>query len=258
MSPDVRIITVDSNNVEEEGFFCYKSKPKSEGYRNKLAWLQARLDEGMTIHILYEGGRSVGFVEVMPGEVAWRAVDAPDYLVIHCLWVVGKGKGKGYGTRLIDRCVADAEARGKQGVVMVASRGNWLARDTVFLKNGFHEVDTAPPTFNLLVRPLRDGSSPAFPQNWDARAAAYGTDGATVVYTDQCPYMPDAVAGAVTAFEERGVPVRTVKLDDAATVRATSPSPYGVFSIVLNGRLFCYHYLGRRELRQLDELLASR
>ena len=256
MEYDVRIVTVDATNVEDEGFFCYKSKPKSEGYQRKLVWLKDRFAEGMRMHILYEGTRSVGYIEYTPGEVAWRAVEAPDHLVIHCLWVVGKGKGKGHGSRLIDLAVADAKAQGKQGVAMVAGRGNWLARDKVFLKNGFEEVDVAPPTFSLLVKPLRNGPAPAFPTDWDARAAAFGSD-ATILYTDQCPYMPDAVSGAVEAFQDRDIPVRTIKLEDAATLRATSPSPYGVFNIIYNERLFCYHYLGKKELRQLDALLAD-
>ena len=39
MSDEVKIVSVDADNVEEQGFFCYKSKPKSAGYQQKLAWL---------------------------------------------------------------------------------------------------------------------------------------------------------------------------------------------------------------------------
>lgn len=95
MAENVRVVTVDATNVEQERFFCYKSKPRTEGYRSKLTWLHDRFAEGMKVKILYEGKRSVGFIEYMPGEMAWRAAEAPNYLLIHCLWVVGKGKGKG-------------------------------------------------------------------------------------------------------------------------------------------------------------------
>jgi hypothetical protein len=76
MSNNVEIITVDADNVEQHGFFCYKSKPKSEGYRRKLAWLKQRFAEGMQIKILYEGKRSIAFIEYIPGEYTWRAVNA--------------------------------------------------------------------------------------------------------------------------------------------------------------------------------------
>jgi len=124
MNTDVEIIAVDATNGAEYGFFCYRSKPKSEGYRRKLAWLGQRFSEGMKIKILYEKGRPVGFIEYIPGEFAWRAVRAKNYVVIHCLWVVGRGKGKGYGSRLLNDCVEDARKMQKHGVAMVTSSGN--------------------------------------------------------------------------------------------------------------------------------------
>src|SRR4030067_140114 len=58
MSQDFEIITVDASNLAQRGFFCYMSKPKSPGYRQKRLWLQARFAEGMKIKIIHEvGGR---------------------------------------------------------------------------------------------------------------------------------------------------------------------------------------------------------
>ena len=252
MDENVELVTVDGASVEERGFFCYKSKPKSEGYQNKLAWLKERIDEGLVIKILYENDRSVGFIEYVPAEHAWRVVEAPGYLVIHCLWVVGRAKGKGYGSRLLDECVADACRMGKQGVTMVSSKRVWLANEKILVKNGFENTGSAPPSFNLLVKRLGDGPAPAFPQDWDERQASYGP-GMTVVYTDQCPYIPDAVRHAREVFEERGIETRAVKLESSEEVRTRSPSAYGIFGIVFNGSLFAYHYLGKKEIRRLEE-----
>lgn len=145
MNSNVKIVTVDATNVAEHGFFCYKSKPKSEGYRRKLDWLEQRFSEGLKIKIVYEEKRSVGFIEYIPGEFAWRAVEAEGYLVVHCIWVVGKGKKKGYGSWLLNECVEDAREMGKHGVAMVTSSSNWLAGKKLLLKNGFESVDQAPP-----------------------------------------------------------------------------------------------------------------
>ena len=84
MNDEVRMVTVDVANVAEHGFFCFKSKPKSEGYRRKLAWLKQRFAEGMQLKIVYEDRRQVGFVEFIPGEFTWRAVNAKDYLLEFC------------------------------------------------------------------------------------------------------------------------------------------------------------------------------
>lgn len=252
MSRNVEVVTVGATDVDEHGFFCYKSKPKSQGYQKKLDWLRQRFVEGLRIKILYEGRRSVGFIEYIPGEHTWRVVESPNYLVVHCLWVVGRGKKKGYGSRLLNECVEDARQQGKHGVVMVSSRGNWLANERVFLRNGFENVGSAPPSFSLLVKKVKAGPEPVFPQDWEKRLGYYSS-GVTIVYADQCPYMPDAVQQAVDALAARGIEARVVKLESSAEVRAKSPTAYGVFGIVCDGRLLTYHYLGNKELRRLDE-----
>ncbi len=78
-------------------------------------------------------------------------VNAKGYMVIHCLWVVGKGKGKGYGRRLIEECVKDARAQKMKGVAMLTSDHTWLAGKDIFECNGFVEVDSAPPSFHLMA-----------------------------------------------------------------------------------------------------------
>ncbi len=251
MTDEIRMVTVD-----EDGFFCYKSKPKSEGYQKKLTWLKARMEEGLKIKIIYEGKRSMAFIEYIPGEFTWRVVDAPGYLVIHCLWTVGRGKSKGYATQLIDACLEDARQMGKFGVVMVSSKGNWLVDEKVFLKKGFDLIGEAPPSFKLLVKRFSDGPLPTFPEDWSERSAKFG-DGMTVVYADQCPYVPNAVSHAREIFEQRGISTKAVKLESSAEVRAKSPSPYGIFGIVYNGELFTYHYIGKKELRILDEQILA-
>jgi L-amino acid N-acyltransferase YncA len=263
MDTPYEIIAVDAGNVDRLGFFCYMSKPKAPGYRRKRAWLAARFDEGLRIKMLHEtGGRTVGFIEYLPGEYAWRAVNAAGYLVIHCLWVVGQGKGKGHGTRLLQACLADARAEGWRGVAMVASDGVWLAGRQIFLKNGFEQVDVCActgaasarakvaPAFRLLVHSFGGAPNPTFPTDWAARQASFG-DGFTVIRTPQCPYIEDATTDVLQFAAERGIPARTVELTTAQEVQAQSPSPYGAFGIVRDGRLFAYHYLCRKELEKL-------
>jgi L-amino acid N-acyltransferase YncA len=238
----IRIVDVSPSNIEQKGFFCYMSKRKSEGYGRKLAWVKARLREGLRIKLLELPER--GFIEYVPGEEAWRAVRAKGWMVIQCVWVVGKSKGRGLGGRLLETCVADARKAGMVGVAMVATEGNWLAGRKLFEKHGFEVVDAAPPAFVLLARPLRPGSRPSFPKDWEARAARFGP-GLTVIRTDQCPYLPDAVAHLLEAAASRKIKARIVELRTAREVQRLAPTPYGTFAIVLDGRLVGYHYLLR-------------
>lgn len=246
---DISIVTVNETNVEEEGFFCYKSKPKTEGYQRKLTWMKERFSEGMRIQILYQGKRSFAFIEYIPGEYAWRAVDADGYMFIHCLWVVGSGKNKGFATRLLQKCEEDARDDGLHGVAMVTSSQVWLVDNTILLKNGYEVVDQAPPSFDLLVKKFDSSSDPCFPKDWQARAARFG-DGITVLRSDQCPYIPNAVISAQKYCSESGIPLQILNLDTADRVRSISPSPYGLFGIVCNGKLLSYHYLQKKDFNK--------
>jgi hypothetical protein len=165
--------------------------------------------------------------------------------------VVGKGKGKGYGAHLLQLCLDDARAQNKHGVVMVASDGVWLASKEIFLKHGFEEVAQAPPSFQLLVYRFDDNAPlPTFPTNWEARQSRFGA-GLTVIRTPQCPYIEDATNSALEFAAEKGIPAQVVTFQSAQELHENAPSPYGVFSIVLDGKLLVYHYLQRKDFDKL-------
>ncbi|MGB2907661.1 MAG: hypothetical protein WBB73_11175 [Candidatus Aminicenantaceae bacterium] len=243
--PEPKIIDVNSENVEETGFFCYMSKRKSEGYQRKLDWLKARFAEGMRIQMLELPER--GFIEYLPGEFAWRAVRAEDYLFIHCLWVVGKSKRKGYSGILLEECVKAAKDTGKKGVAMLTSESNWLVGKKALLKYGFASAAEEPP-FTLMVKRFGKADLPTFSGSWEEKARRFGA-GLTVIRTAQCPYIPDAADTVHEAARELGIECRVVELKSSEEIREKAPSPYGVFSIVYNGRLMSYHYLLPKDMK---------
>ena len=240
-----KIIDVNADNVEQTGFFCYMSKRKTEGFRLKLAWLKARFAEGMRIKMLELPER--GFIEYIPGEYAWRAVNAADMLFIHCLWVVGKSKHKGFTGILLDDCIRDAKADGKKAVAMLTSERNWLAGKKALLKHGFESAAEELP-FNLLVNRFGETDPPSFTGKWDDKASRFGA-GVTVVRSAQCPYIPDATETVLMAAGELGIKSRVVELKSSREIRERAPSPYGVFSIVYNGSLLSYHYLLPKDMK---------
>jgi hypothetical protein len=257
MSVRHEIVDVTPDNLDEYDLFCKKSKRKEEGYQQKVEWFRERFNEGLRMKVLYvEDNKKMtsrGFIEYIPAEYAWRVVIAPNHNVIHCLWVVGKWKKHGFGARLIDACVKDSKKTGKVGVAMVTSDGHWLVSKKVFLKNGFEEVDSAPPTFQLLVKKFKDAQNPTFPTNWEARAKKFGK-GLTIVYTPQCPYQPEATSGTLEIAKEIGIDARAIELKSAQEVQKKSPSAFGIWGMVLDGKLFSYNFLSRKELvKRLQE-----
>lgn len=245
---DIKMMDICIENVEKTGFFCFMSKKKSDGYQRKLRWLSNRFAEGMRIKML--GLPERGFIEYLPGEDAWRAVHADGYMFIHCLWVVGKSKGKGFSGALLDACVADARKQGMKGIAMVTSNKVWLADRHILDKYGFECVDTVPPFFSLMVKKFGNYPSPSFAGDWEEKASSFGK-GLTVIRSDQCPYIVDATDIAVAAAAKAGINCQIVDLQSRDDVMRLSPSPYGVFGLVLNGNLLSYHYLLEKELLPL-------
>jgi len=243
MKPE--IIDVQAGNVEETGFFCYMSKRKTEGWRRKLLWLKKRFAEGLRIKMLKLPER--GFIEYVPGEYAWRAIHAKGYMVVHCLWVVGRSKGKGLASALLEACIEDTRRAGMKGVAMLASEGSYLKWKRFLAEHGFVTVDTAPPYFELMAKKFGKARSPSFAKDLGGKARVFGK-GLTILRTEQCPYFEDATQALLDTAKKKGIPSRVIDLSTAKEVRDLAPSPYGVMSVVLDGRVIPSHYQAREAL----------
>ena len=80
---ELKIINIDETNMIQYPPTCFLN-PKNEGYQIKSKWLKDRFSEGMKIKLLYVENEKKcnGFIEYVPGEFAWRAVDAKGYMFI--------------------------------------------------------------------------------------------------------------------------------------------------------------------------------
>ena len=80
-----KITEVTAETIAEAGMCCNKDK-KSPGYKAKVEWFKLKINEGLKIRLLLdEGGKQIGFIEYLPGELAWRPVNAAGYYFIHCM-----------------------------------------------------------------------------------------------------------------------------------------------------------------------------
>lgn len=254
----IEIVDVNASNVDEIGCFCAMSKPGSPGYGEKLAWLKDRFAEGLRIKMI-EGdprgdrdGRS--FIEYMPGKMAWRGIDAPGYMVIHCLLVAAKAKGQGTGGILLDACIRDARNARMHGIAVVTAHGKPGFVDTdFFLHHGFHVVQTTPSGIDLVALKFDLASAdPYFAADLRKKAKALG-DGLTVISTPQCPYTYEGAQQIVALAHANGIPALSLRLNTLAQVRQTAPSPYASFDIVYNGEVISnlFHGMSAEHLRQL-------
>ena len=245
---DEKIINIDTNNISQYPPTCFLN-PKNEGYQIKAEWLKERFSEGMKIKLLYieNEKKCNGFIEYVPGEYAWRAVDAKGYMFIHCIWInPNKYKNKGYGSLLIKECIKDAENEGKLGVAVVTSEEAFMASKDVFLKNGFESIATVKP-FNLMVKTLRKGPLPKL-MDWEKHLSKY--QGLNIIYSNQCPWVARSIKELSEISKKKGLDLK-VSENKSAKEAQNAPSIYTTFNLIYNGKLLMDHYISARRFENI-------
>ncbi|MBT3363319.1 MAG: GNAT family N-acetyltransferase [Chloroflexi bacterium] len=241
MNNTVNIVNVDESNIDEHPPVCFLN-PKNVGYQTKREWLAKRFAEGMKIKLLYLEGekKPVGFIEYVPGEYAWRAVDAAGYMFIHCIWITpNKYKEKGYASIMIDECLKDAKAEGKYGVAVITSEGAFMAGKDLFLKNGFASIASAKPSFELMCKTIKEGPLPQF-RDWQKQLDSY--QGLNIVCSNQCPWVARFMSELDDTIKGMNLDIKIIELETAAQAQ-NAPSIYATFNMINNGKLLSDHYI---------------
>lgn len=235
-------------NIQKEGFFCFMSKRKNPGWKEKADWLCDQFSNGLVLKKLQLPDR--GFIEYVPGEYAMRPVNADGYIMVHCLWVVGKSKGKGYAKAFLEECIRDARMQGKHGVSMVVSDIGYMKWKGFLQKFGFQSVDTAPHTYELMALRFDDHPAPTFSGHWEEKATICG-DGVTILKTQQCPYFYDFTNDLVALAAKKQLPVKIIEFKTAADVRDKAPTPYGTYNVVINGKAVPIFYDAKKVFERI-------
>ena len=255
---EARLIDVDEANFDALSC-CGIKDPAHPGRQAKRCWLQANQKFGLRAKaILLADGQPGGYIEYIPGEFAWRGVDAAGYMFIHCVWIYSRQhQHKGWGRLLVEACLDDAKNVGKDGVAVMVRDGPWMADRRLFLANGFAPVDTAPPDYELLVRKFDSrASNPAFKGDWDRKLEQYSR-GLTILRSGQCPHIAKFVADiAETAEKEYRIKPNIVDLQSPVEVQ-NAPSPYAIFSVIHDGQLLADHQISRTRFRNIMNKLGK-
>jgi len=248
---EYQIIDLNEINIDKYGAFCQQSKKKTKGYKEKFEWIKERFKEGLHLKLLLvnegakRGFRAKGFIEYILGENAWRGVNAKGYMFIHCIWVVGKNKGHGYGTKLLQMCLDDA--KGMHGVAVMTGEKVWLPKKDLFVKNGFEKVDSMPPYFELYAKRFsKKAPLPKFNPIPKSRLKKY-VSGITVFKSNQCSYVSGYASLVAEIAKQAGVPWRIVQIESCKEAQ-NNVYPYGTFCVLLNGKVLTYRSIGRKEL----------
>lgn len=246
-------VQITGENLSTEHICCSISdKREDSGLSLKKSWLKERIEEGLVFRKLDERGKV--FIEYLPAEKAWAPVNAPGYLYINCIWVSGSFKGKGYGIRLMESCINDAQ--GTSGIVALSSEKKrpFLSDGKFLKKSGFKVCDTADPYFELLVLKLNpDAPDPRF-LDQVRKPMIESRPGLDLFYTSQCPFSPDYAEIARKLAGEKGITIRIHHIDTMEKAR-THPAAWSTYSLFKDG-LFITHEI--QTAAKLEALAAGK
>ena len=230
-------IRITKENIDKEHICCAMSGKQSLA---KKEWLKQRFEEGLVFYRSAERGKC--FIEYIPAENAWVPIEAAGWLYINCLWVSGSLKGHGYSSELLEECLRDAKAQGKNGVCILCAEGRkreFLADPKFLNHKGFKVSDISDCGINLMCLPLAENAQPPKFKAC-AKHPKVEEKGFVLYYTDQCPYtyywstkctcpLPlrlsgaQALSTAAAMFPRQGLPA----FRPSARLRWGSPSGAG-------------------------------
>ncbi|MBN1142774.1 MAG: GNAT family N-acetyltransferase [Bacteroidales bacterium] len=237
-----QIIRVDEKNLTDYPQVICFINPNNKYFRLKIDWLKNRFSEGLNMKVIKpdQAGKVAGYIEYVPGEFAWRAVNALDYMFIHCLWVYpNNNKKKGLGSALLEEAESDARNAKMKGVAVVSSDGAFMANRDLFLKNGY-TVKEEMEKCQLLVKNFK-GEQPAlgFNNTADARSNLKGWH---MVYSSQCPWVARFVEEAKPLIKKHQLDMNIRELTTAREAQQ-APSVYAVFNLIRDGKLLADRYI---------------
>src|SRR3974390_632353 len=249
--PAPRIIEVEAANFD--ALPCCGIKDVTHaGRQEKRCWLQTNAKFGARAKVLMaESDEPRGYIEYLPGEYAWRGVDAAGYMFIQCIWIPKKWQGRGHGSLLVKACLEDAKKSGSRGVAVMWREGPWRADRRLFLANRFRQADKAAPDYELLVKKFKSRApDPAFRGEWEGKAGQYG-EGLTLIRAAQCPHIAKFAAEIAETIQKKyRTKLKVVELQSARDAQ-NAPTPYAVFSLIYNGQLLADHPISRTRFQNI-------
>lgn len=242
-------LTID--NLEKEHICCAISNNKDVQVSSKKAWLAERIKDGLVFLKSVERGKC--FIEYIPAENAWCPIIADNYMHINCFWVSGSFKGHGYANDLLNACIADAKAQGKQGITVLSSTKKmpFLSDPKYLAYKGFKVADLAAPFFTLLYLPFDD--SAVIPQFKDtAKQPHIDKQGFVVYYTHGCPFTAKYVPIVESCAKSEGIPFESIFIDSKEKAQ-NAPMAWTNYAVFFNGQYISNEILNEKRFLELAE-----
>ena len=242
-------IQVTKENLEKEHICCAIANNNDVQVASKKAWLTDRFDEGLVFLKSAERGKC--FIEYIPAENAWVPIDAPNFMYIDCLWVSGSFKGHGYSTDLLNACIEDSKAKGKDGLcILSAAKKMPFLSDPKFLKyKGFEVADEADNGIELWYFPLKKSAKkPSFKDC--AKHPHINEKGYVLYYTNQCPFNGKYVPILEQTAKDNNISFRAIHIQSREEAQ-NAPTPITNYALFHNGEYITNEQMNEKKFLKL-------
>ncbi|MCY8934376.1 N-acetyltransferase [Bacillus atrophaeus] len=250
-------IELTKDNIDDNHICCaLGAKQYENAVNDKKNWLRDRMADGLVFYRLNE--RAKVFIEYLPAEEAWVPISAPNFMYVNCLWVSGRYKNNGHAKHLLDKCVADAKARGMDGIVHITGRKKlpYLSDKRFFEYMGFTLQDEAKPYFQLMALTWSEhAASPTFKQQ--VKSFSLNEKGISIYYTAQCPFAVGMLDDLKKLTEKKGFHFQAHRLSSKDKAQK-APAIWTTFSVFYNGEFLTHEIMSVNKFEKLlNELLIT-
>jgi L-amino acid N-acyltransferase YncA len=123
--------------------------PPSKSYRKRIEYLEKSIPKGFHKKLLIQGKEVVGQIEYSPSSVSYYPITGENLIVMNCIWVLRKAKGKGFGRKLLESMIESE--RGAYAFVTIALENHWSPwfRKDQMEKLGFTTLDSTRVTHKV-------------------------------------------------------------------------------------------------------------
>ena len=247
----MEIIDINMENIENNHICCAIGNDKLNQKREntKKDWMKENFDNGLKFKRLDERGKV--FIEYMPIETVWKPVIGENYMMINCLWVSGKFKGKGFSVKLLDECIKDSKNQNKDGIAVVCGNKTkpFLTDKKFYLKQGFEVVDYAEPYFELLVLKFNEkAQNPKFSDKAKKGIFENKAD-FSFVYSNQCTFMEDIIYDLGNFLKSQNKQFEIIKLNNFEEAKEKG-SPFGTFGLYYKGKFVTHRIMKEKDFEK--------
>jgi GNAT superfamily N-acetyltransferase len=124
-----KIVDITRNKTYETVLYRCLAPMPFRRHRTRQAYLAQAIPQGFHKKILIFNNTVVGTIEYAPAEAAGYPIAGRNVIVMHCVWVLRKAKGHGFGKRLVQNMVAsEPDASGFATIALDDHPSPWFRR----------------------------------------------------------------------------------------------------------------------------------